>query len=96
MAGKTTTSADRKRRKREVKKLHAEGYTQANIAEMLGCGVSTVQRDLGVRWSKKPRKKASATKAPVAKQVRQSATPKTGSVREYSILWGAFKFVKRG
>jgi transposase len=96
MAGKTTTAADRKRRKREVKKLHAEGYTQANIAEMLGCGLSTVQRDLGVRWSKKPRKKASAPKASVAKQVRQSTKPQTGMVKEYSILWGAFKFVKRG
>jgi transposase len=95
MTGKTTT-AERKRRKREVKKLRAEGYTQADIAEMLGCGLSTVQRDLGVRWSRKPRKKASASKAPVAKQVRQNAKPQTGMVKEYSILWGAFKFVKQG
>lgn len=96
MATKTTTAADRKRRKREVKKLRAEGYTQANIAEMLGCGLSTVQRDLGGRWTKKPPKKASAPKAPVAKQVHQNAKPKAGAVREYNILWGAFKFVKRG
>jgi len=96
MARKTTTAADRKRRKTEVKKLRAEGYTQANIAEMLGCGLSTVQRDLGVRWSKKPRKKALAPKAPVAKQVRHNTKPQTGVVKEYSILWGAIKFVKRG
>ena len=91
-----TTEADRKRRKKKVKSLKAQGYTQPQIADMVGCGVATVQRDLNGRRSRASSKKAPSAKPVQSKRSRQSSRPKTVEFKEYSILWGAFKFVKRG
>lgn len=84
---KTKMSA--KTRDKRIVQLRNEGLTQAAIADNIGCSTSTVQRVLGSR----PRKPQVAK--PVAKKVvKAKASPKTGFVTEYSILWGAFKFVK--
>lgn len=84
---KTKMSA--KTRNKRIVQLRNEGLTQQAIADNVGCSTSTVQRVLGSR----PRKPQVAK--PMAKKVvKAKASPKTGFVTEYSILWGAFKFVK--
>ena len=82
---KTNMSA--KTRNKRIVRLRNEGLTQEAIADNVGCSTSTVQRVLGSR----PRKQQ--VSKPVAKKITK-ASPKTGFVTEYSILWGAFKFVK--
>ena len=88
---KTKMSA--KTRNKRIVQLRKEGLTQEAIADNVGCSTSTVQRVLGSR----PRQQQVAKPAakPVAKKMTKAkASPKTGFVTEYSILWGAFKFVK--
>lgn len=84
---KTKMSA--KTRNKRIVQLRNEGLTQQAIADNIGCSTSTVQRVLGSR----PRK-PQVTKPVAKKMVKAKASPKTGFVTEYSILWGAFKFVK--
>ena len=78
-----------KTRNKRIVRLRNEGLTQEAIADNVGCSTSTVQRVLGSR----PRK-PQVTKPVAKKIVKAKASPKTGFVTEYSILWGAFKFVK--
>ena len=82
-----------KTRNKRIVQLRNEGLSQQAVADNVGCSTSTVQRVLGSR----PRKPqvAKASPKPVAKKLNKTkASPKTGFVTEYSILWGAFKFVK--
>ena len=88
---KTKMSA--KTRNKRIVQLRNEGLTQQAIADNIGCSTSTVQRVLGSR-PRKPQVTKPAPKPVAKKMVKAKASPKTGFVTEYSILWGAFKFVK--
>jgi hypothetical protein len=79
-----------KKRNKRIMQLRKEGLTQAAIADNVGCSTSTVQRVLGVRPIAK--KQARPTPKKAVKATKPAAN--TGFVTEYSILWGAFKFVK--
>jgi lambda repressor-like predicted transcriptional regulator len=79
-----------KKRNKRIMQLRKEGLTQAAIADNVGCSTSTVQRVLGVRPIAK--KQSRPTPKKVVKATKPAAN--TGFVTEYSILWGAFKFVK--
>jgi DNA-binding CsgD family transcriptional regulator len=92
---KTNMSA--KTRNKRIVQLRNEGLSQQAIADNVGCSTSTVQRVLGSRPRQQQVTKPAprtATKPVAKKMVKAKASPKTGFVTEYSILWGAFKFVK--
>jgi len=88
---KTKMSA--KTRNKRIVQLRNEGLTQQAIADNIGCSTSTVQRVLGSR-PRKPQVTKPVTKRVMKKVSKTKASPKTGFVTEYSILWGAFKFVR--
>ena len=88
---KTNMSA--KTRNKRIVQLRNEGLSQQAIADNVGCSTSTVQRVLGSRPRRQQVTKP-VTKRVMKKVSKTKASPKTGFVTEYSILWGAFKFVK--